>query len=513
MEQTNPNEISKGKRIFLIVYTTIMILYCIAMICLSAISFQTFLDNAESLEQTLSNFQQPFIDRLFILEGGDGCPEGSKELFFYDYPGTTAGCNCTGADSDYPYDRALQRQACNQTQIKFNCNDIQPSPGMRMNKWRRGNLLCANRVRADLNYLATFRNKITENECVAGFKSCGIGAGLICIPSEVACPVSQISFKSDDGFALAASFTDGTSLYTNRNASARPLVEGRIGEAGICLEDNTQNAVSEGTTQYPLETRLRSRCKTDTQFKSYDKWGEKKCFEVNGVAGSVAATNPHYTSYLSDERQWSLFGKDAIEWKFHCKDLIEPLASKTSIVKSMKVVQLILFIITISASIVLGVLLPYMNIMALCGRNVICMVAKSEDQMSRLKRAEKILDLTAKLIKIPFAFWAVILTRANGNYFGDIVGCSDDNSNSLFKNINKLITSSYLSNTIFIGLTILLAFFELMKYLYEKYCKKEPLSLQKVHPDETGRDGQGSDTHQPSAQRGEFKAGEDQMIP
>jgi hypothetical protein len=139
----------------------------------------------------------------------------------------------------------------------------------------------------------------------------------------------------------------------------------------------------------------------------------------------------------------------------------------------MKSVQMVLFIITIVSSIVVGLIIPYMTIMNLCGKDLPCIDGKGEYERERLGNIKKYLDLTAKLIKIPFAIWAIALTTSTGNYFQDIQYCSDSQVNTTFRDIQDLITSSYATNRTFLIITGLLLLLEVGFFVYQHFTKKK----------------------------------------
>lgn len=463
-------ELPNWKRVALIVYTIAMIIYCFATLSLSIKSWTVFSNAAASLDQTLTNFKSNFIDSLTVTSSG--CPSGTNELYYWDFPGTIAGCNCSATTGYTPFVKQLYTSSCDSNQTKYGCKAISAAQAIRLARWQGSTIVCAKRS-DKYNFINTLRNRDTETKCKSGFTACGSGVGLVCLPSGSTCPIYTISTTVPSGtYETAGTFGNGGKLYAVRTGTDHPIVEGRTAIDGVCLSDNRQ--INFAGSEYPLMKSSRGKCTTDTRFSAESvAYNEYDYYTSNAVISTIANTGGDIAPFVSRSRNWQLYSRKVLQWNFNCSDKIEPLEDKSKSVSGMKSVQLVLFIITIISSIVVGIIIPYMTIMNLCGKDLPCIDGKGEYERERLGTIKKYLDLGAKIIKIPFAIWAIALTTSTGNYFQDVQWCSDPLVNATFLQIQDLISSSYATNRTFLIITALLFVVEIIVVIVQHFRKKK----------------------------------------
>jgi hypothetical protein len=82
----------------MLVYTIIMVVYGVVSMVVSAVAYYNFNQLSSNYSYVVADFKQSPITNL-RLATTTSCNTGEVSIFNYTWPGTVAGCDCTGVTS------------------------------------------------------------------------------------------------------------------------------------------------------------------------------------------------------------------------------------------------------------------------------------------------------------------------------------------------------------------------------------------------------------------------------
>jgi hypothetical protein len=162
---------------------------------------------------------------------------------------------------------------------------------------------------------------------------------------------------------------------------------------------------------------------------------------------------------------------------------MRPLVDKTDFVVQLKTAQLIVMVIGIISGIMLGIILSYMELQNLRGKDIACIAGEGEEERKRIKKIKKTWNYFFKCVQIPFQIWAIILTALAKTLFADIADetCSDAETQSTIEFLSKTLNSTYSSNISAIAILFVSLLIDLLLAAWERRKKAketQPIKIQ-----------------------------------
>jgi hypothetical protein len=421
-------------KVLLFSQLVVLITAGIALWIISLIALIRSAQTSFVVNDILSNWKTPFLSSVTILPAGStSCPYQSFPLFNYSFPGTEAGCNCTGISKVgaalYKVDAALTTQSCGGQQLLAGCQNFSAIPTQQLSRWREGNIICA--TRSPSSYYSARSKRDSNANCITGYSACP-GSG-VCVQSGSKCPINNIQISATNPNTSA--FTEvypfpGTNLklYVSRNSGQIGLADTKLTQAGVCESGLGNDYVR---TEYPLfEENLAAEdgCEiVDPRYQKIDSMGEVDFLKQNNIYSTIFA-NPSAANYFSDSYSYSIYYRPYIQWG--CDNRYDDfIGVKGSIVNAVFAFQIIVFVTICLADVYELFIMPYLICKSLCGKSGF---------MSENKRI--VVDLICKTLMMIMCMIALILSAAASASFTDLDGCTDEFSRTKLEDATWQIT-------------------------------------------------------------------------
>jgi hypothetical protein len=269
-----------------------------------------------------------------------------------------------------------------------------------------------------------------------------------------------------------------------------------VNEYAMCNLKKDTN-ITPNRPEFNLLKSKRTSCGSagNTKWTATDSITEQQLFTANSLYAYVTpgldnfdettkGLNGYYPNTKSGaDYNWKLFSRRYVPWTMKCRDRMKPLVEKTDFVTALRKAQLGVLVVGILSGVVLGIVLSYMELQNLRGKDIACIQGEGEDERKRIKRIKKILNYVFKLTQIPFQIWAIIMASLAKTLFNDLAdeACSDAETQATLTFLAKSLTSTYTSTLTALALLLATIVLDLLLTLWEKRKKTnstQPIQIQ-----------------------------------
>jgi hypothetical protein len=369
---------------------------------------------------------------------------GMEDLINYEWPGITAGCQCSTKQ---------EQDRCSQDQVRQGCFTINELNSTIYNKWK-GSYLCGSSIKSK-SYFELTKIK-QEDKCSHKYKPCGVIdtlGNVLCVPDVENCPLNSIEFIDDGKSNLR--------LETSKDKlSGKIYTNFKTVDNNLCI-NHLEKEFYESDYKLVKNSNFMRHCRTtistnthkyynDTHFDMLDSYPKGIFYQNNGLT-KVVENIPGYP--YDSQLHVNLYASTYIGWKKECmkKEFFSYMNSNST--TSDKEIE---DIVSVNNAYNWLLLIYAPSLMALY---ILCIVLLKyyliKDNLGRIDITTSgyLLMIVTHLALCAIAGHLIVISEINlysinsakiSNEFFDLIGnlnCSDDLTNGMM----KYLSSSYLS--------------------------------------------------------------------
>jgi hypothetical protein len=496
MAETKPKKKpSKLVTCFKALYIVVMAFYGLYGLFLAIKAYTKFRDLSKGFNNIVENWREDIITDFSLVEPGANCPTGQEKEFKYNYGGAQAGCNCIGRATS-ELDSKIYTKPCNTTMTQAGCIEKPEVPGKLLDSINTGaspagaKVLCTER-KAGVDFISLSTNLQPDGTCKSGTVECGTSAAtdpdrlnVMCVPSDIGCPVMDITSPAAAGAAGLSLTVGGTAHFVWTkvpSSTALPISELTLSTNAVCKNDNNSPKSIQNVGSYPLRrtgSGVQSSCEggTDDTFIQFYSIPVENTLKINNAWG----TDADLQASISGTETFNFYKRSYIELKAKCRPRAKEMEENDNEVDQMRNAQLGLLVIAGLVAIIIGFIIALMDACMLLHKNGICkMKEKNVKCIKNCSGKKKCIDLTLKIINAGFLVWAVIISAKTKTFFSDLASedCFKNATNLLLKNfsqqVNDFVYKQNLNSLISFCIAMLVTLLKVCWSCYKKKQKKK----------------------------------------
>ncbi|EAS06985.3 transmembrane protein, putative (macronuclear) [Tetrahymena thermophila SB210] len=277
-----------------IIYGFLVLILAILLIVFSAVISNSYSSNDIDLSQILENWEEyPIFNLYQPYSDSTQCNQGDESIFLYQWPGTSAGCQCN--DSTFTTNLCCgvsgnSGSCCNGTPIQqinsealrywdMSLDASQPNP----------QIICGEKL-----FGYNFRtNARYNNECPSNLKTCGSDSNFVfCVPYEKECPIQEVRFeiqefedKTYENFQLNIQ-QNTYFIYIKRTYQSKlPIVQFRVSNHLSACQDEQLSYIPQLDSIFDLRS---TNCSLSKQYFYTDlSLLEEDYFSIHNISNQL----------------------------------------------------------------------------------------------------------------------------------------------------------------------------------------------------------------------------------
>lgn len=473
---------SQAMRYARVVIIIVIFCYSLATMILCITAYTNLSENITVIINTIDNWKTGTINDIQITNNG-ACPVGYEYGYSYWWPGTSSGCDCRYADNSNFTKLGFSYGSCNSTELAHGCKTSPAYGEVRLTNW--GNISSVTKTICVQRTNETFAAKGPKQgfTCPSGQKLCGLTPDNYFCTAQAQCPVTSVKVLNSNCGVTCIQLDTNKYLNISRGEDMLPLAEFRVNEYGMCNEANDR-ANTPGRSYYKLIASTGYNCggEGNALWNVVDSQTEDKLFNANGLTSKINSllSFGYYSSGTSGASfTYNLYDRGYVPFRFQCRSNMDDIINKSTDFSNIKSAHLALLIVSIFSFLVLGIFIPVVEALNLCGKDVPCFDGTGSSERSRILTCKKILYYSFKFLMLPFQIWAIVSLSKTKDLIKYVAGddCSSDYMNQLIQKTSDSLQVSFKNDLTAIGMLAGLTFISLASFCFKQQKDDEERSI------------------------------------